>query len=97
MALAPVPEGTPDALSRRGDIVLTKVPGGLRVVKADEKAVIGLAVLVASCSHEATVQPALGGDLITIADQVVYRVTGYADGQLLVELVEDRRGTGVDG
>ncbi|MFI6732108.1 hypothetical protein ACIBI9_04175 [Nonomuraea sp. NPDC050451] len=48
---------------------------------------ISLELFAESCSHLLRVH----GNLITIADQVVYRVVGYADCSLLVELVEDRR------
>lgn len=72
-----------------GDIVLTSVPGGVRIDRADETSAISLELLAGACSHLMRVQ----GDLITIADQVVYRVTGYSfeNKALLVRLVEDRR------
>ena len=74
-------------MTGRGEIVCTRFPGGVRVVQADASAAITLELIARSCEHHLTVN----GDLITIAEQVVYRVTGYADHELLVELVEDRR------
>lgn len=73
-----------------GQIVCTSFPGGVRVDQADETAAITLELLARSCEHYLRVH----GDLITIAEQVVYRVVGFADRELLVVLVEDRRGTG---
>lgn len=72
-----------------GDIVCTDIPGGVRVDRADETSAISLVLLAESCPHFMRV----AGDLITIADQVVYRVTGYdfENKALLVRLVEDRR------
>lgn len=35
-------------------------------------------------------------DVIVFADQVVYRITGYTDGQLELELAEDWRPTSAD-
>ncbi|MFD9949833.1 hypothetical protein ACFWYW_55810 [Nonomuraea sp. NPDC059023] len=72
-----------------GDIVLTDVPGGVRVDRADETSAISLVVLAQTCSHFIRVED----DRITIADQVVYQVTGYSfeNKALLVRLVEDRR------
>lgn len=89
-----LPRGFPDALVSRGEIAMTKIPGGFRVDKADERAEISLAVLARACEHELTVHPSPGGDLITIADQVVYRVVGYANSALQVELVGDHREAG---
>lgn len=72
-----------------GDIVLTKVPGGVRIDRADETSAISLELLADSCSHLMRVE----GDRITVADQVVYQVTGYSfeNKALLVRLVEDHR------
>lgn len=72
-----------------GEIVFTSFPGGVRVDRAPEMAAITLELLTQACSHFMRVH----GDLITIADQVVYRVTGYdfENKALLVRLVEDRR------
>ncbi|MEU5111704.1 hypothetical protein AB0G64_09410 [Streptomyces longwoodensis] len=70
-----------------GDLTLQRVPGGIRVLHAPERASIGLRGLTEACSHELRVE----GDLVTIADQVVYRVTGWQAGALVLVLVEDRR------
>jgi hypothetical protein len=71
-----------------GDIQMTRFPGGVRIDRADPEAAISLDLIAGSCSHLMTVH----GDMITIAEQVVYRVVGYADRALQVVLVEDRRG-----
>lgn len=68
-------------------IQMTRFPGGVRIDRADPEAAISLELLTESCTHLVTVN----GDLITIADQVVYRVVGYADRALHAVLVEDRR------
>ncbi|REE62132.1 hypothetical protein BX257_4745 [Streptomyces sp. 3212.3] len=72
-----------------GDIVMTRVPGGIRVLTAPDRASITLQLLAEACSHELRVH----GDLITIADQVVYRVIGWQpdSAALTVALFEDRR------
>jgi hypothetical protein len=69
------------------DLTLQKVPGGIRVLSAPERTSIGLQVLAEACSHELKVYR----DLVTIADQVVYRVTGWRACALDLVLVEDRR------
>lgn len=70
-----------------GDLTLQRVPGGIRVLHAPARTSIGLQVLTEACSHELRAV----GDLLTIADQVVYRVTGWRAGALALVLVEDRR------
>lgn len=69
-------------------IVVTRTPGRIEITKAPRKAKISLEVLAAGCGHEVAVH----GDLITLAEQVVYRVVGWDPlGSLAVELYEDRR------
>lgn len=69
-------------------IVFTRTPGRTEITKAPHKAKITLESLATGCGHEVTAQ----GDLITLAEQVVYRVVGWDPlGALAVELYEDRR------
>lgn len=74
-------------MTGRGEIVCTSFPGGIRIDQAPETAAITLELLARSCEHSLTVH----GDLVTVAEQVVYRVVGFAGCELLVNLVEDRR------
>lgn len=71
------------------ELVVQRVPGGVRVVEAAERIRISLAALAASCEHALQVR----GDRLTIADQVVYQVTGWepSAAALTAVLVEDLR------
>lgn len=79
----------PPARETPGEIVITRTPGRVQVVKAPALARISLRTLSVACEHEVRVE----ADRITLADQVTYRVTGWEPdpGNLLVRLVEDRR------
>lgn len=57
------------------------------IVEAPPRAAIALELLF----EERALIAMPGPDLIDLARQVVYRVTGYLDGMLTLELVEDRR------
>lgn len=71
-----------------GQIVITRTPGQVEISKAPRRARISLESLAAGCPHEICVRE----DLITLAEQVVYRVVGLDPlGSLVVELHEDRR------
>ena len=70
------------------DIVFTRHRGrGITVDTAPPRTRIALPVLADRNSYIHLPTP----DTIVIADQVVYQVTGYRDGTLELELVEDWR------
>ena len=57
------------------------------IVEAPPRAAIALELLF----EERALIAMPGRDLIELAGQVVYRVTGYVEGMLTLELTEDRR------
>lgn len=69
-------------------VVLHRDGDHTTIVEAPPRAAIALELLFA----ERALIAMPGPDLIDLAGQVTYRVTGYFDGMLTLELVEDRRG-----
>lgn len=68
-----------------GEVYVQLVDGQPVITKADPVAAFALELLAASELIK------VRGDEITLLGLVTYRVTGYDDGFLIAELVEDRR------